>query len=102
MRRTPAAPLSRRAAVRLSRTRRAESVRGPRNPPRPPAPPGPCAFAATPPVGDGLVLVVVCVDVQAYAIITRDETTATADGMRSFMKPPAYFRYVPLTATSTV
>src|SRR5437868_121862 len=98
-----AAPLSRRAEVRLSRTRRAESVNGPRNAPLLPGAPGPpCPCTTAPPVGAGLVLVAVCAVVQAYAIMTRDKTTATADGTRSFMNPPADFCYVPRTATSTV
>src|SRR3954468_2909849 len=68
-RRTKAAPLSRRAAVTLSRTRRAESVSGILGPP------GPCALGilfveseiagCTEPDGDGLLVAVIGVVAQA-------------------------------------
>src|SRR2546423_5863645 len=82
-----AAPLSRLAAVTLSRTRRAESLSGIRPAGPPGGPPGncPCATGCGFVDGEGFVVGVVA---QAYARITIDETAAIAAGTRSLIWPP--------------
>src|ERR1700686_5464194 len=81
-----AAALSRLAALRLSRTRRAESVSGTRMPPGPPGgPPGICCPATGCCVGGGFVVGAVA---HAYPTMMIEETTATAAGTRSFIGFP--------------